>query len=371
MGYTARKIKNNIYIYHESYKPRTQKIVPRDNYIHLGFSNSMSLEEAKIRCKELNIEDQIERTNIKKTQTLERIRKQKLSYVAFLPHTRVERFISELEADYSDNPERLNNVKKLWSSASKIITTLKLDFTKFFDNRNLVYNYFKNEAYSPDYIKKLIWIINKWGEFSARQVSAYYKDIPKLPSTAKQIILDKRQGKDDIKRAADLITFKELKNLRTSFKNQELEMQWNWMFVAFSFGLRPTECDWLLSQPHTPIEYDKQNKCQVLKIYQSKLTSVDHKDRFKVIPVYLENQKEALKLIESKNFKRPLNKTLKRIFDHNVQTYSPRKSFTDFMLENKFQLEDISIFLGHRSIDMTWRHYKGRTKFNLPKRKAA
>lgn len=371
MGYTARLIKNNVYIYLETYSPRKQKVISKNEYRHLGFSTSMGIEEAKTRCKELNGDAKLQRESIKKTNTLKRIAQQQLVGSTYLPSPRISLFMTELENDYSDNPERLVNVKKLWVTAHKVISELQLDFTKFYDNRNLFHNYFRTKAYSPDYIKKLIWIINKWGEFSARKVQSYYKNIPKLPSTTKQTILNKRQAKIGIKRPAEIITFKELNNLKTSFQNNDLEEQWNWMFIAFNFGLRPTECDWLLNQSEIPIEWDKQNKCDVLRIYQSKLVSVSKDERYKVIPIYLKSQKEAITILETKKAKRPLNKSLKRLFKKNVQTYSPRKSFTDYMLENNFKLEDISIFLGHRSIDMTWKHYKGKTRFSLPSKKAA
>lgn len=38
------------------------------------------------------------------------------------------------------------------------------------------------------------------------------------------------------------------------------------------------------------------------------------------------------------------------------------------MLVKGFKLEDISIFLGHQDISMTWKHYKNKKEFSLSKK---
>jgi hypothetical protein len=45
------------------------------------------------------------------------------------------------------------------------------------------------------------------------------------------------------------------------------------------------------------------------------------------------------------NFERPLPKTIKRIIGDKFDTYSPRKGFTDMMLNEGWALEDLSAFL--------------------------
>ena len=102
-------------------------------------------------------------------------------------------------------------------------------------------------------------------------------------------------------------------------------------------------------------------------VYQTKLSSLSKDKRWKPIPLYFTEQKEAFKIIKSGQFKRPLNKTIQRLMDGQIETYSPRKGFVDLMLERGFALEDISTFLGHADINMTWRHYKDKFAFKLPK----
>lgn len=147
------------------------------------------------------------------------------------------------------------------------------------------------------------------------------------------------------------------------------------MFVGLFFGLRPSEIE-NLKKPHTAnkgkgffeITYDPNNKVDVLRVYQGKLKNLPEKMRWKVIPIYEPEQVEAIEIIKSGNFDKPLNKTLRRFFGAGIETYSCRKGFTDLLLSRQYQLEDISIFMGHQGIETTWRFYKNKFVFQLPKR---
>ena len=52
----------------------------------------------------------------------------------------------------------------------------------------------------------------------------------------------------------------------------------------------------------------------ILLVYQSKLAAVRPRYRWKLIPLFLKEQKKAITIIKNGNFERPLNKTLKRYF---------------------------------------------------------
>lgn len=135
------------------------------------------------------------------------------------------------------------------------------------------------------------------------------------------------------------------------------------------FGLRPSEIDALTNPKHYKLEFDPQNQIDVIFVYQNKLKHLAETKRWKVIPLHEPEQKTALEYIKNKEFKRPLTKTLKRLFEtKGIDTYSPRKGFTDLMLGRGYQLEDISTFLGHTSKETTWKHYKNKLTFKLPKK---
>jgi hypothetical protein len=70
-------------------------------------------------------------------------------------------------------------------------------------------------------------------------------------------------------------------------------------------------------------------------------------------------------LLESGIFKRPILKTVRRHFGARVDLYGGRKEFPDLMLSLGHSLENISIWMGHSTLDRTWRSYKSRRRFHL------
>jgi hypothetical protein len=49
----------------------------------------------------------------------------------------------------------------------------------------------------------------------------------------------------------------------------------------------------------------------------------------------------------------------------NSALYGGRKGFTDLMLSKGNTIENISIWMGHSTLDRTWRSYKQKMKFHL------
>lgn len=88
-------------------------------------------------------------------------------------------------------------------------------------------------------------------------------------------------------------------------------------------------------------------------------------DRWKPIPLLFDEQEFALRIIESKSFKRPLVKTLRQCFRRGVDLYGGRKGFTDLMLSKGHTFENISIWMGHSTLERTWKSYKNKRRFHL------
>lgn len=371
MGFLIRpkhKDKNSFYLIEETWnsvkKKMDQKNVKLIAWAALGFRHDMTTQEARDRASQINKQNQIDSKKI--TAIAKRIDDDKIIISAYLPENLTNGFENELREDYADNEERLNNLLKQWVIVKKIISELAIDTQKFHDEKQKFYNYYKNKKWSPDYIKKLNRLINLYGQYVGRKTNQFYQDIPRISNVLKERIMELREGEIGLKSAADPLLWKDLKNVKTKFENRHLLEQWNWLFISLWFGLRPKEVDSLANTKTWRVEYDKDHKVKVLYVYQSKLVSVQKDKRWKPIPIYFEEQREAFKLILSGRFNRPLNKTLKNIFNTKIESYSCRKGFTDLMLDKGFQLEDISIFLGHADISMTWKHYKNKKRFKLP-----
>jgi integrase len=142
-----------------------------------------------------------------------------------------------------------------------------------------------------------------------------------------------------------------------------VEGNYNWLLISIWFGLRPTEIDSLRKIASWRIEKDKDLGIDVLWIYQSKLTSIEREKRWKPLPIIFPEQKLAVEIIKSGSFKRPLAKTLKKIFlNKRITCYAGRKGFIDLMLARNQRLEDISSWLGHQDIAITWRKYRNKKR---------
>jgi hypothetical protein len=370
MGFFVRASKRHTFrVIEEKWTPRREaKAVPRETYPLLGFNYSFTLEEAQARAKQINLQNSVDKS--KAVGAARRLEHESKVSTAFLPRKYVTSFLDEINETYLENKSRLETILKHWAAAELLISKLELDPKNFFQERNRIFNFYKMKSWSPDYIKRITRILNLWGGHYCRKNNLFYQSIPKLSTHQSQKLVDLREDKKEISRAALSLEWTDLKNVKSKFVTNNLESNWNWLFIGLWFGLRPIEIDNLKKKKLWEITFDKEHNLKVLKVYQTKLTNLPKDKRWKTIPIYFKEQKEAADLIEQQNFKRPLNKTHERYFDKKVETYSPRKGFTDLMLERGFELEDISNFLGHANIEMTWRHYKNKQKFKLPKRLA-
>ncbi len=351
---------------------RKRTTIHPQNYPTYNIHSSMSLQQAKSAAKEYNQQEAYKkRISIQTT-----VQVQNNSYLNnyALPATLVAEFKRELQKEYSTNLSRLKTVDQHWVAANKMLSELKINFKEYYEKRFDIFNYYEKRKWSSDYIKRITKICNKWGSFCARRTGQFFEPIPKI-GIRYNSIAEARDSVKNLARPATSMQWQELRKLKSSFQLNGLAEKWNWLFIGLFFGLRPSEINQLKKgkkNQYYKIQFDKKNKIDILHVYQSKLTKYSKDKRWKIIPVNEPEQKAALKLIQSGKLAAPLVKTLRRFFDdQHIGLYSPRKGFTDLMLGRGYQLEDISTFLGHSSIETTWKHYKNKFAYQLPKKKAS
>src|SRR5262249_18835691 len=143
------------------------------------------------------------------------------------------------------------------------------------------------------------------------------------------------------------------------------ERDFNWLFLSVWLGLRPKEVDSLHSQAYWRIETLPTGR-KILWVFQTKIIALPPEDRWKPIPILFAEQECALCIIATGSFRRPIRKMLRKWFGPGVTTYAGRKGFTDLMLSKQQSIENISIWMGHSSLQRTWRSYKLRRKFHVP-----
>jgi hypothetical protein len=376
MGFYIRPTAKGFTVWEETYSDgdRDRKPVPILSYAALGFQPDMTLEEAKTRAKALNLEERVKSKAISKAAR--RAESKALTHVVYLPQDLQEGFELYLEELTMGSNERLTTLNKHWNVVKKIIVALALEPSQFYEERFKLISLFMKRHYSVDYVKKLRYMLNLWGTFYARKRKVFFEPLPKLTGTQRERIVDSHEDKETVRRPAKGINPVELYQYRDTFKNEELEPQWNWLFISAAFGLRPKETDGLLEQEGKLWKVVNVDGQPALFILQTKLTSIARDKRWKLIPISLPEQSEAFKLIKSGMFKRPLVKSIKLRLGDPYDTYSPRKGFADWLLGLGYDIESIAIFMGHQSLaaftgdrrfDTTWKHYKDKLKFKTRK----
>ena len=236
----------------------------------------------------------------------------------------------------------------IWGTAEIAINELAIHPSDWSDDRNQFYNYFKKHKYSLDYVNKLVRVLNEAGKYYAKQTNTFYDVIPRPMGQASERIRDAFYERLPHGRASKPLTWELLRSNKAKF----LIEHWNWLYLSLWFGLRPSEIDnlkWGLEQYK---EHD------VLAVYQHKLSNISGDRRWKFIPILFEEQKHGLQVLISDKFKRPLVKTLRRIFGDRFTTYAGRKGFVNLMWEHGGYSSDISYrWLGHKNKRTTVNHY--------------
>lgn len=203
---------------------------------------------------------------------------------------------------------------------------------------------------------------NLWGFFISRKLARPFLPIPAPRGYERQRLIDAfyQKERNSVARPSS-----ELSPEHLEIHNGKINRHnFNWLYLSVWFGLRPQEIDNLKNKESWRIE-TLINGRKILWVFQTKIVALPPEDRWKPIPIIFEQQKFGLRIIESQSFKRPLLKTMRRYFDKGITLYGGRKGFSDLMLSRGQTLENISVWMGHSTIDRTWRSYKRRRKFHL------
>lgn len=338
----------------EQYKDgkRVQETVPRDLYKSFGLDPSWGIEEARARVRQLNGKGKIER--VSQAGAARRVKFEETVKSVFVNETDAHLFIQRLEEDYSYDKKMVSH----WQTCQRIILSLQIDPPDFEDRARAFYGYFRKHKFSLDYSTKLLRMLNLWGKFVCRKRGQPFEPIPKFDAKTRNDIndayLEKPANRAGGAKPLDPETL-------SRYSSLFLPGQWEWIYVSVWFGLRPKEVEgkWKITTD---------GKVDILNVYQTKLRGLKDEDRWKMIPVLYPEQRKALSMLKLGGLKRPLVKTMQSILnDEEYSLYSGRKGFTDLMLDKGQDLEAISAWLGHRTIDRTWRHYKNRKRVQYKK----
>jgi hypothetical protein len=326
----------------------------------LGFGQHMTPQQAQDHAKKLNALNSITRKEqSSKVKAAERLTDLITIENSIIPSDLSKAFIIHMEENWYGGQYNLRKQIQHWNLIQKILTALKLQPHEYFKKQKDFYRYFQKEGFSKSYVEKLLKVVNAWGEFYSEQSKTYFKKIPNPKGIVLEAIID-ASGADGSGAAA--LTPKIL----NSMKSKMPEGQWEYIRATLWLGLRPSELDSIITDPKK-MKVSTQNKTPVLSVYQAKLTSISKIKRWKHIPLFHPEMKNALADIENKVVKKPLVKTLKKAAPTvlKIGLYSGRKGFTDLMLSFNQTLENIAMWMGHASIERTWKNYKNKEQVNF------
>lgn len=346
--------------------PKRTWDIPKDRWRVLGFHQGMNLNEAQVRTRQLNAQLQLRRQEERLKKVREKENAFRLRHEANLP----EEFACEFETRFVIprgilSPEERRRCTKrhytIWHATERMITTVGVDPSEWFYHINDIYDYFVERRLSLGYAQAILSMANLWGYFISRKLCKPFLPVPRPRGYERQRLLESFYQKESLRRGpSQPITPDHLRNLGDALNSKNL----NWLNVSVWFGLRPQEIDSLKQPCRWRVETLPTGR-KVLWVYQTKIIALPPEDRWKPIPIVCDEQNFALKIIQDGNHKRPLSKTIHQYLGREYGLYGGRKGFVDLMLSKGHSIENISIWMGHSSLNRTWRSYKNKKVWHL------
>lgn len=373
MGYVVKKLPGNnkrswkLQFQTEIGGKRKIRDVSEAEFNAIGFSQKMSRTEAEERRDQINAQAHLKFQEQRRNAIHARLKDEATVQAAYLPEALVKEFEDKhLFARMDKAIAKRNKTGSHWRGAKRVLCDLKVDISDWAVDCAKFYDYFSEEAWSYSYVQKLIAMLNRWGAFQARTFRQYYEPLPNPTGIERQRIEDSYFDNNEGGQTSDPLTPEQLIS-----KHSRLEpLHHNWLFLSVWFGLRPAEVD-LLKEPSSRTTWyiDKDGQgTTILRVYQTKLKSIARDKRWKGIPVLYPEQFAALDILTSQEFERPLAKTVRNHFGPKTTCYAGRKGFTKLMEDRDQDLVNISLWLGHTTVDRTIRSYRDRNevKYRIP-----
>ena len=338
----------------------TSRFVSRKEWPSIGFNEEMTLEEARALAKSINTEANLKRLEEKRNNIQEKLTKESKVQSIFLPRV----FVDAFEREWIRKQDTKANLNSHWRAAKRVLASLELHPNEWANDPTPLFREFTKRKWSLSYSEKLLRIMNEWGIFISKKTHKFFIPVKPPKGKARERIRDAYfESKKKTKKSVP-ITPEDLAKAKSKLQKAD----YNWVWISLWFGLRPAEVDNLTDETKFRLEEDPARKLTVLWVYQPKLSSLPRDERWKLIPVLYKEQKEALRIVREEEFKRPLVKTLEAHLKPGATPYAGRKGFHALMSAKGNTFEDISAWMGHRSLDRTWLDYVERLKVSLKKR---
>jgi len=338
--------------------------ISKDRWRALGFSPVMTIEDARVRARQLNAQLKIKHQE----ERIREIQKKRVSFQMRHEATLPEEFVAEFEerfvrprSVFSDEQKKRIGQRRYTAcyAAQKIIVQAGIEPTNWYFHPGVFYDLFYERKYSFGYVKNILAMMNLWGDFFTRKLAHPFAPLRPPRGYEKKRILEAYYQKKHRRQPSRSTTPEHLEMMKGHINQQNF----NWLYISVWLGLRPQEIDNLKDDGMWKVEILPTGR-KVFWVFQTKIIALPPEDRWKPIPILFDEQNFALKMIEDKNFKRPLTKTIHKYIGEGHDTYGGRKGFVDLMLSKNQALENISIWMGHTALNRTWRSYKNKRVYH-------
>ncbi len=359
----------------ESYQEakRAQETISKSLYYKFGLRPEMTAQQAREEIQKYNRLRKNENHDLRKQMNALK-RADRLAGINqdLFPPELVKKFETHIGELHSTPRYKVRMLGVFVLVREMISKDIKILPSQYSDEINKIANFFKKKQYSVSYCMDIIYMLNWWGRFYAKNTGTYFDRIEKLRANAKTAIAEAHKFKQEGVRTAALpIDEQSLKRIKMKLdsQNKNHELWFNWVECAYRFGLRPSELDKVLTNVETRFE----NGAEVLLVEQTKTVfDSSGRDKIKKIPILCEEQERCLQILKEGKALRPKPEWIddrakdpqkKYTRFQKYDCYSPRKGATDYWLKDLDQsLENCALFLGHRSIETTWKHYKDKER---------
>lgn len=331
MAFVILRTKSGWRIRHDRYEEgrRLSRRIPIKDYRSIGFSESLTLEQARERAKQLTATEGLKRQENSRQRIKDRLKAQDMRIKALLP----------LEEDFR---HLLDTERKQmqWRAARDLIIAIPVQLEHWHAASSQFHALFVKLRHGADYARRLLKLINEYGAFVARTQNRYFKEIKPLSGLAKERVVDGSRKQKSLPLAPQ-----ELEAIRSRLK----EEHYNWLYISIWMGLRPEEID-------NPCTFEIQGDREWAVVYQSKLITKPKNERYKMIPKLFPEQEKAFRLMESGPKERPTGYVMGKVTE-GVGLYGGRHGFVKLMKSRGRKLAEISMWMGHTNINRTRNDY--------------
>lgn len=212
-------------------KPKKEWDVEKPKWRNLGFHSLMTLDEARVRAKQLNaqafLKEQERRLQLRKMEDEQNSKR----FDSVLP---IE-FVNEFEKRFirARDGETIRGLRKKsraythWKAAQKVIIELQIDPSDWFYSIHEIYDHFHRRRLSLRYTNAILKFVNLWGFFISKKLARPFHPIPVPRGYERQRILEAFYEKD---RTSVSVPSKEISPERLDEVRGELnQLNFNWV----------------------------------------------------------------------------------------------------------------------------------------------